>query len=128
MNYLSTIAWHGLNILMFRHKGEGLESVTKSNALSVAAIATLMTAVALCFESKDILSALISLTVYVGFLVLFFKAWPAHRVAGVFCLFFVYAFIRIFIATVFPDWNTSQNMLFILWESIAMMVYITRAK
>jgi hypothetical protein len=128
MNYLSTIAWHGLNIMTFRHKGEGLEDVSKNNVLTIAALSTLITTVALVAEGNSFKEILVDLLVYVAFFALFYKTWPIQRVAGIFCLFFVFAFVRVLNASVFYDWVAPQNMVFIMWECIAMMVYITRAK
>lgn len=128
MNYLSTIAWHGLNIMTFRHKGEGLEGVSKNNVLTIAAISSLVTVVALMVEGKDFKGILIDLLVYTAFLALFLKTCPLQRVAGIFCLFFVFAFIRVLSASVLSEWVGPENTVFILWECIAMMVYVSRAK
>lgn len=128
MNYLSTIAWHGLNVFMFRHRGEGLEKATKGNALAIAVINTLITALALVVEGTDLQGFLLSLIIYVGFLYLFFKFWTEQQLTGIFCLFFVFACLRIVNATLFSTWIGPDNMVFIMWESIAMIVFITRVR
>jgi hypothetical protein len=128
MHYLSTIAWHGLNVLAFRHRGEGLESASKANVITICALCTLMTAIAMAVEGADFFTLLISLVFYVGFMVMFFKAWSLQRLSGVFCLFFVYACIRILNATFLAQWISANDIVFLTWECSAMMVYVSRAK
>jgi uncharacterized Tic20 family protein len=128
MNYLSTIAWHGLNVLTFKHKGEGLESASKENVITITALCTLLTAVAMMLEGNSFSTLVISLVFYIGFMVMFYKLWSLQRLSGVFCLFFVYACIRILNATLLAPWVSPENIVFMTWECSAMMVYVGRVK
>lgn len=126
MNYLAQIGWHGINIMTFRHRGEGLEKCSMQNCLALAGISTLLIGIAFICEGDNPASFIFGIMLHVAYMTFAVKGFSKTRAAGIACLFCVSAFVRMFNATIAEDLVGSRNLVFTLWEMFAMLWFIVK--
>lgn len=127
MNYLAQIGWHGINVMTFRHRGEGLEQCSRANCYTLTAISTLIIALALAAESNTWQGVLIGVVLHLGYMALAMKMFNLKHVAGIACAFVVFGLFRVFNATVAADFIGAGNQVFRMWEPVALMIFIIRS-
>lgn len=127
MNYLAQIGWHGINVMTFRHRGQGLEQCSKANCYTLTAISTFFIAIALAAESNTWQGVLIGVVFHLAYMALAMKMFNLKHVAGIACAFVVFAVFRTFNATVAADFIGAGNQVFRMWEPVALMVFIIRS-
>lgn len=127
MNYLAQIGWHGINVMTFRHRGQGLENCTKANCYTLIGISTLFVAMALVAEGNSAEGTLISIVIHLAYMALAMKWFSQRLVAGIACTFVAFALFRTFNATLAADFIGPQNQVFSLWELASLMIFIMRS-
>lgn len=127
MGYFPQIFWHGINVLTFRHRGEGLQNCSVSNCYLLVAISTVMMTLTFACEYGTLQDTLISLVIHVIYIGMVAKMFGKPRLAGVCCLFTVFAIIRMFNATVASSFIGPQNTVFHIWELAALVFFIMKA-
>lgn len=127
MNYLAQIGWHGINVMTFKHRGQGLEHCSQMNCYTLTAISTLFVGLALVAEGNTMPGMLIGVVIHLGYMAMAMKMFSLRHVAGIACAFVVFALFRMFNATVAADFIGARNSVFNLWEPAAQVAFIIRS-
>lgn len=127
MNYLAQIGWHGINVMTFRHRGQGLEQCSPANCYTLSAISTIFVTLALIAEGNPFAGVMIGMLFHVAYMVLAIKMFSRMHVAGIACALAVFAVFRTLGATVAVDILGPESSVFRIWEPLSLIVFIIRS-
>lgn len=127
MNYLAQIGWHGINVMTFRHRGQGLEQCSPANCYALSAISTIFVALALIAEGNPFAGVILGVMFHIAYMILAIKMFSRMHVAGIACALVVFAIFRTLGATVAVDIVGPENSVFRMWEPLSLIIFILRS-
>jgi hypothetical protein len=127
MHYLAQIGWHGLNVMTFRHRGEGLENCSKANCMTLIGISSFFVMLASIGYNKPALEVLVGTSLNTAYLLLAMRWFSARHTAGIACAVTAFSCSKFLAAIIAPDVLRSSYEMFRIWGPAAIIFFIWKS-